>query len=111
MRETATSTDTINVNGTRPISNGLFCGTDTFDVGSQTIVLGGLIAPRGGSAATVESTPLQVLVDFPSSSSSASTIATKASIRRAERRAPKLLCHQKAKVRAPKAEVDPGGTV
>jgi hypothetical protein len=96
MRQTTTSTETINVNKTRPIANDLCCATDTFDVGSQTIVLG-LIAPGGCSAATVESTSLYVLVDFPSSPSSSSTIATKASIRRAERRAPKLLCHQKAK--------------
>jgi len=65
MRETTTSTHTIDVNGTRLIPNGLFRGADTFGVGSQTIVLG-------------------------------STIATKASIRRAERRAPKLLRHHKA---------------
>jgi hypothetical protein len=119
---TVSSTDatagTITVNETRSFPNGLFSGTDTFDVSSQTIVLGnsgstlsgslgsvstgdvvagGLIAPSGESAATVESTPLQVLVDFPQSSSTSSATATKASIGRAERRALELLRLEKAK--------------
>jgi hypothetical protein len=118
--DTTTGTVTVNVTGSTP--NGLFSGTDTFDVGSQTIVLGnsggtlfgsltnvaagdvvagGLIAPSGESASTVESTALGVLVDFPqsssSSSSSTSAQAEKASIRRAERRAVKLLRREKAK--------------
>jgi hypothetical protein len=66
MRETATRTDTNDVNGTRLIPNDLFREADTFGVGSQTTVLGSTIA------------------------------TTKASIRRAERRAPKLLRHHKA---------------
>jgi hypothetical protein len=111
-------TVTVNVTGSFP--NGLFSGTDTFDVGSQTIVLGnsgstlfgslgsistgdavagGLVAPSGATASAVESTPLQVLVDFPqsSSSSTSSANAQKASIRRAERRALKLLRRENAK--------------
>jgi hypothetical protein len=102
MRETTTSTNTITVNRTRPIANDLCCQADTFDVGLQMIVLGGPSAPSGGSAATVKSPPLQVLVDFPSSSSSSSTIAMKASVWRAARRAPELLCHHKAKSGRPK---------
>jgi hypothetical protein len=116
--DTTAGTITVNVTGSTP--NGLFSGTDTFDVGSQTIVLGnsgstpfgslgsfstgdvvagGLIAPSGGPAGTVESTPLQVLVDFPqsSSSSTSSANAQKASIRRAERRALNLLRRESAK--------------
>jgi hypothetical protein len=116
--DTTTGTVTVNVTGSTP--NGLFTGTDTFDVGSQTIVLGnsggtlsgsltnvaagdvvagGLIAPSGESASTVESTALGVLVDFPQTSSSSSTSAhaEKASIRVAERRALKLLRREKAK--------------
>jgi hypothetical protein len=115
---TDTTNGTISVNVTGSIPNGLFSGADTFDVGSQTIVLGnsrstvfgslgnvqtgdvvagGLIASSGESAATVESTPLQILVDFPqSSASSSSATAQKASIRRAERRALKLLRREKA---------------
>ncbi len=120
---TVTTTDatsgTVSVNVTSSIPNGLFSGTDTFDVGSQTIVLGnagstlfgslsnvkpgdvvagGLIASSGESASTVESSPLQVLVDFPqASTSTTSSTAQKASIRRAERRAMKLLRREKAK--------------
>jgi hypothetical protein len=118
--DTTAGTVTVNVTGSTP--NALFSGTDTFDVGSQTIVLGnsgntlfgslgsvstgdvvagGLVAPSGEAAGTVESTPLQVLVDFPqpSSSSTSSANAQKASIRRAERRALKLLRREKAKYR------------
>ena len=112
-----TSGGSVSVNVTSSIPNGLFSGTDTFAVGSQTIVLGnsgsslfgslsevqtgdvvagGLIAPGGESAGTVESSPLRVLVDFPQSSSASST-TQQASIRRAERRALKLLRRQKAK--------------
>jgi hypothetical protein len=116
---TDTTNGTVTVNVTSSIPNGLFSGTDTFDVGSQTIVLGnsgstlfgslanvttgdvvagGLIAPSGETASTVESSPLQVLVDFPQSSSSSSTATTQqASIRRAEHRALKLLRREKAK--------------
>lgn len=109
-----TTSATISVNVMDSTPNGLFSGTDTFDVGSQTIVLGnsssslfgslrdvstgdvvagGVIAASGESAGTIESTPLEVLVDFPQSSSSSgsSANAEKASIRRAERRALKLL--------------------
>lgn len=118
---TVSSVDTtggsVTVNVTSSLPNGLFSGTDTFDVSSQTIVLGnsgsslfgslsavqtgdvvagGLIAPGGESAGTVESSPLQVLVDFPQSSSSSST-TQQASIRRAERRALRLLRREKAK--------------
>jgi hypothetical protein len=115
---TDTTAGTVTVNVTSPVPNGLLSGTDTFDVGSQTIVLvlgnsgstlvgslgsvttgdvvaGGLIAPSGASASTIESMPLQVLVDFPPSSSSAT--GQQASIRRAERRALKLLRREKAK--------------
>lgn len=110
---------TISVNVTRSIPNGLFSGTDTYDVGSQTIVLGnsgnslfgtlsrastgdvvagGVLAAAGESAATVESSPLGVLVDFPqtSSSSSSSAGAETASITRAQRRALKLLRREQA---------------
>jgi hypothetical protein len=110
---------TITVNVTTSPPNGLFSGTDTFDVGSQTIVLGnsgstlfgslskvstvdvvagGVIAPSGESAGTVQSSPLGVLVDFPQSSSSSSTPANaeKASIRRAEHRALGLLRREQA---------------
>lgn len=79
----------ISVNVTDSLPNGLLSGTDTFDVGSQTIVLGnssstlvgslrdlstGEVVAGGmitASAGTIESTPLEVLVDFPQSSSSA----------------------------------------
>lgn len=116
---TDTTNGTVSVNVTRSFPNGLFSGADTFDVGSQTIVLGnsgstlfgslgnvqtgdvvagGLIAPSGESAATVESTPLQVLVDFPQpSSSNSSATAQRASVRRAEHRALRLLRREKAK--------------
>jgi hypothetical protein len=119
ISSTDTTGGTITVNVTGSIPNDLFSGTDTFDVGSQTIVLGnsgstlfgslgnvtagdvvagGLIAPSGANASIVEATPLQVLVDFPqSSSSNSSATAQQASIRRAERRALKLLRHEKAK--------------
>jgi hypothetical protein len=115
-----TTAGTVSVNVMDSIPNGLFSGTDTFDVGSQPIVLGnsgstlfgtlsnvstgdvvagGVIAPSGESASTVQSTPLGVLVDFPqsSSSSSASANADKASVRRAEHRALKLLRREQAK--------------
>lgn len=114
---TVSSTDTaagsVTVNVTSSIPNGLFSGTDTFDVGAQTIVLGnsgsslagvqtgdvvagGVIAPSGEAAATVESMPLQVLVDFPRSPASSAT-TQQASIRLAEHRALKLLRREKAK--------------
>jgi hypothetical protein len=120
VASTDTSAGTITVNVTSSIPNGLFSGTDTFDVGSQTIVLGnsdetpfgslsgvtpgdvvagGLRAPSGTSAATIESTPLEVLVDFPqsTSSSSSSASADRASTKRAEHRALKLLRREQAK--------------
>jgi len=111
---TDTTTGTVTVNVTSSIPSGLFSGTDTFDVGSQTIVLGnstnglfgslgavsngdvvagGLIAASDETASTVESTPLQVLIDFPQMSSSSSSAA---SIRRAERRALRLLRRERA---------------
>lgn len=114
---TVSSTDTtagsITVNVTASVPQGLFSGADTFTVGPQTLVLGNtsgslsgvsqndvvagwVTAPSGESASTVESTPLQGLVDFPTSSSSAS--ATSASIRRAEHRAMRLVHREKGKL-------------
>jgi hypothetical protein len=112
-----TTGDAITVNMTGSAPNALFPGTDTFDVGSQTIVLGnsgspsgslgnvgtggvvagGLIAADGDSTGTVTARPLRVLVGFPQSfSSSSSATAQLASVRPAERRARQLLRPEKA---------------
>jgi hypothetical protein len=116
-----TTSNSVTVNVTSSIPSGLFSGADTFTVGPQTIVLGnsssslfgslssvstgdvvagGLVGPSGQSASTIESDPLQVLVDFPTSSSSSSTTpaSTSASIKRAERKALKLLRQEKRKL-------------
>jgi hypothetical protein len=82
VSSTDTTVGTSTVNVTRSTPNGLFSGTDTFDVGSQTIVLGN-----------------QVAMNFPQSSSSptSSATATNESTRQADRRALKLLRHEQAK--------------
>jgi hypothetical protein len=108
VSSTDTTAGTVTVNVTRPVPNGLFSGTDTFDVGSQTIVL-------GNSGSTLFGSFGNVLVDFPqsssSSSSSSSATATKASIRRAERRALKLLRHEQAKYGHHKKKQTQGGAL
>lgn len=113
-----TTAGTVSVNVTNSIPSALFSGADTFTVGSQTMVLGnssgslagvstgdvvagGLFAPSGESAGTVESTPLQVLVDFSSMAPSplSSSSVTGASISKSEHRALRMLRHEKAKLR------------
>jgi hypothetical protein len=79
-----TTAATVAVNVTGSIPNGLFPGTDTFDVGSQTIVLG-----NSGST----------LLRMPASVSPA----------RAERRALEFVAPRAGAARAPLEEVDPGG--
>lgn len=111
----SSSAGTITVNVTSSIPTGMFAGADTFTVGPQTIVLGnsgsslfgslanvgqgdvvagGLIGPAGETAGAAETAPLQVLVDFPASTSPGTT----ASIRRAEHRALRLLRRERAKL-------------
>lgn len=59
-------TVTVNVTGSTP--NGLFPGTDTSDVGSQTIVLGNSSSTLFGTPGSVPAPP-GVLADFPQASS------------------------------------------
>jgi hypothetical protein len=123
-----TTPSSITVNVTNSIPTGLFSGTDTFTVSQSTIVLGnsdsslfgslssvaagdvvagGVVGPSGQSASTIESDPLQVLVDFPTSlstgsptsSASPSTSITSPSVKRVERKAIKLLRREKAKLK------------
>ncbi len=115
-----TTSSSVTVNVTNSIPTGLFSGADTFTVSPSTIVLGnsttslfgslssvaagdvvagGLVGPSGQSASTIESDPLQVLVDFPTSlSTGSSTSSAKPSIKRAERKALKLLRRDKARL-------------
>jgi hypothetical protein len=112
----STTSSSVTVNVSNSIPSALFSGTDTFTVGSSTIVLGnsgsslssvapgdvvagGLLGPSGQSASTIESDPLQVLVDFPASlSPGSSTSSTSSSTKRAERKALKSLRQEKAKL-------------
>jgi hypothetical protein len=61
-------------------TNGLFGGSLT-DVSMGDVVAGGLIGPAGETLTQVESSPLQVLVDFPA----ATTAVKSSSVRRAAR--------------------------
>jgi hypothetical protein len=63
-------------------TNGLFGGS-LADVSVGDVVAGGLIGPAGETLTQVESSPLQVLVDFPAATTSSST--TSSSVRRATR--------------------------
>jgi hypothetical protein len=111
--DTTTTPETVSVNVSESTPTGLFTGTDTFDVGPNTfvfggpngslfgslgdlsvgdVVAGGLISQGGQTASAVESDPLQVLVDFPTSSSSSSSAAQVSHQRAADlRKALKLL--------------------
>jgi hypothetical protein len=118
--DATSSPETVSVAVTESTPTGLFTGTDTFDVGPSTfvfggpsgslfgslsdvsvgdVVAGGLVGPGGQTASAIEAQPLQVLVDFPaSSSSSTSSAAQLQRLRRADlRKAEKLLGkHQKS---------------
>jgi hypothetical protein len=97
---TTSTPETVSVAVTQSLPTGLFTGTDTFDVGPGTfvfggsssslfgslsnvtvgdVVAGGLVSTGGQAASAVEADPLQVLVDFPASSSSSS--ASSAAVR------------------------------
>jgi hypothetical protein len=111
--DTTTSPETVSVNVTESTPTGLFTGTDTFDVGPSTFVLGGaggsllgslsniatgdviaggLVSTGSQAASAIEADPLQVLVDFPASSSSSTSAAALRHARRADlKKAMKLL--------------------
>ncbi len=128
VASTDTTAGTVTVNVTSSIPSALFSGSDTFTLGQRTIVLGnsssslfgslqnvsvgdvvagGLIGPSGETANQVETQPLQLLVDFPvsssgstgSTSSTSSTSITPLAVRHAEKRALRLLRRKAAQLR------------
>jgi hypothetical protein len=103
--DTTSSPETVSVNVTGSTPAGLFTGTDTFDIGPGTFVLGGaggsllgslgnvttgdvvaggLVTTGGQAASAIEADPLQALVDFSASSPSSSSAASLRRIRRAD---------------------------
>jgi hypothetical protein len=117
--DTTSSPETVSVSITGSTPTGLFTGTDTFDVGPGTFVLGGaggsllgslsnvavgdvvaggLVATGGQTAAAIEADPLRVLVDFPAGSSSSAGTAALRHLRRTDLdRAMRLLRKDRAR--------------
>ena len=72
---TFTVSDSMLVLGGTSSTNGLF-GRSLSDVASGDLVAGGLVGRAGETLSEVESTPLQVLIDFPSSSTTTTGTTT-----------------------------------